>query len=151
MTENATQETAKGQRGLGFMGRVRKDPAFAAFWILRVGFVALPIWMGLDKFFDGLTIWPHYLAPIATDLLPMSAQSIMYVVGVVEVVAGIAVALKPRYAAYVVALWLAGIIVNLLLWSGWYDVALRDSGLLVAALALAQLARAYDAPVRQNR
>ena len=75
----------------------------------------------------------------------------MYVVGVIEIVTGIAVALKPRYAAYVVALWLVGIIVNLLLLSGWYDVALRDFGLLVAALSLALLARVYDAPMRQNR
>ena len=151
MSDHVGQSLSREQHAQGFMGRVRSDPAFAAFWLLRIGFMALPIWMGMDKFFDGLTQWTHYLAPIATDVLPMSAQSIMYVVGVVEIIAGIAVALKPRYAAYVVALWLAGIIVNLLLLGGWYDVALRDFGLLVAALSLALLARAYDAPLHRTQ
>ncbi|RIK14779.1 MAG: hypothetical protein DCC50_10240 [Acidobacteria bacterium] len=133
----------------GWTGAVRRDPAYAAFWLLRVGFVVLPLWMGVDKFFNGLTDWPDYLAPWIVGLLPFSAQTAMYVVGVVEIVAGVAVAVKPRYAAYVVALWLAGIIVNLLTWSGFYDVALRDLGLLVAALSLALLARAYDPPLRR--
>ncbi|AXH98083.1 DoxX family protein [Ornithinimicrobium avium] len=127
--------------------RVRQDPTYAAFWLLRVGFVVLPLWMGIDKFFNGLTDWPGYLAPWIVALLPFSAQTAMYVVGVVEIVAGVAVAVKPRYASYVVALWLAGIIVNLLTYSGYYDVALRDFGLLVAALSLALLSRAYDAPL----
>lgn len=126
--------------------RPRSESALGAFWILRIGFVALPLWMGIDKFVNGLTYWPDYLAPWIIGLLPLSATTAMYVVGVVEIVAGLAIAIKPRYASYVVALWLAGIIVNLLTYSGYYDVALRDFGLLVAALALARLAAQYDAP-----
>ena len=132
---------------VGLGERLRQEPAFAAFWLLRIGFVVLPLWMGADKFFNGLTYWPHYLAPWIVRLLPFSAQTTMYIVGVVEIVAGIAVAVKPRYAAYVVTLWLAGIIVNLLTLSGSYDVALRDVGLLVASLSLALLARTYDSPL----
>jgi uncharacterized membrane protein YphA (DoxX/SURF4 family) len=111
---------------------------------MRVGFTVLPIWMGVDKFANALTDWPQYLAPWLVTLLPFSAQTAMYVVGVIEIVAGVAVAIKPRYAAYVVATWLAGIIVNLLTYSGFYDVALRDFGLLLAALTLARLAAVYD-------
>jgi len=124
--------------------RVRTDPAYGAFLLMRVGFTVLPIWMGVDKFANGLTDWPEYLAPWMVALLPFSAQTAMYVVGVIEIVAGVAVAIKPRYAAYVVAAWLAGIILNLLTYSGFYDVALRDFGLLLAALTLARLAAAYD-------
>ncbi|GGB22505.1 hypothetical protein GCM10011492_10400 [Flexivirga endophytica] len=129
---------------------LRAEPAYGAFWILRVGFVVLPLWMGVDKYFNSLTDWPAYLAPWIVDILPFSAQTAMYVVGAVEIVAALAVAAKPRYAAYVVALWLAGIIINLLTWSGFYDVALRDFGLLVAALALALLARTYDRPFQRT-
>jgi uncharacterized membrane protein YphA (DoxX/SURF4 family) len=130
--------------------RVRRDPAYTAFWLLRIGFMVLPIWMGLDKFVNGLTDWPHYLAPWVVDIatvVGLTAQSAMYIVGVVEIVAGVAVAIKPRYAAYVVAAWLAGIIIDLLTYSGFYDVALRDFGLLVAALTLGLLALAYDRPL----
>ncbi|MDN5859740.1 MAG: DoxX family protein [Pseudonocardia sp.] len=124
--------------------RARSEPAYGAFLLLRNGFVVLPILMGTDKFINGMTDWPGYLAPWIVALLPFSAQTAMYVVGVIEIVAGLAVAIKPRYAAYVVAAWLAGIIINLLTYSGFYDVALRDFGLLIAALALARLAAAYD-------
>jgi uncharacterized membrane protein YphA (DoxX/SURF4 family) len=130
--------------------RARTEPGYAAFLLLRTGFVVLPIWMGIDKFANGMTYWPHYLAPWIVGLLPFSAQTAMYVVGVIEIVAGLAVAVKPRYASYVVALWLAGIIVNLLSYPGFYDVALRDFGLLVAALALGQLARGYDPAWRRG-
>ncbi|ASK65782.1 hypothetical protein CFK39_07960 [Brachybacterium avium] len=126
--------------------RARQEPAFAAFWVLRLGFVVLPLLMGLDKFTNLLTDWPGYLAPWMVALLPVSAQTAMYVIGVIEIVAGIAVALRPRLAAWVVAAWLAGIIVNLLTYSGFYDVALRDVGLLVAAIALGLLSRTYDRP-----
>lgn len=134
----------------GLAQKLLAEPAFGAYWLLRIGFIVLPFWMGLDKFFNGLTDWPGYLAPWIVDLLPFSAQTAIYVVGVVEIVAGIAVAVKARYAAYVVALWLAGIIVNLLTFSGFYDVALRDFGLMIAALALALLARTYDPPFGQS-
>jgi uncharacterized membrane protein YphA (DoxX/SURF4 family) len=126
------------------LSRARTEPAYGAFLLLRTGFAVLPVWMGIDKFANGMTYWPHYLAPWIVRLLPFSAQTAMYVVGVIEIVAGLAVAIKPRYASYVVALWLAGIIVNLLSYPGFYDVALRDFGLLVGALALGQLARSYD-------
>jgi uncharacterized membrane protein YphA (DoxX/SURF4 family) len=130
--------------------RARRDPAYGAFWILRVGFVVLPIWMGADKFMKILyQHWPDALAPWIVDAAPFSAQTLMYIVGVIEIVAGIAVAIKPRYAGYVVAAWLAGIIVNLLTFSCCYDIALRDFGLLVAALALAWLGAAYDHPRRR--
>ena len=124
--------------------RARTEPAYGAFALLRIGFAVLPIWMGIDKFINGMTFWPHYLAPWIVGILPFSAQTAMYVVGAIEIVAGVAVAVKPRYASYVVGLWLAGIIIDLLTYSGFYDVALRDFGLLVAALSLGLLARVYD-------
>jgi hypothetical protein len=122
------------------------DARFQAYALLRVGFAALPILFGLDKFADVLVDWPVYLAPWVNDIAPGSAQEFMYFVGAVEILAGVAVAVKPRFGAYLVAAWLGGIIVNLLSHSGYYDIALRDFGLLVGALALARLAAAYDAP-----
>jgi hypothetical protein len=124
--------------------RVRTEPAYGAFLMLKLGFTVLPILMGLDKFFNLLTNWEQYLAPWIVSLLPFSAHTAMLIVGVVEIAAGILVWIKPRYAAYVVALWLAGIIINLLTLSGFYDVALRDFGLMLAALTLARLATQYD-------
>jgi uncharacterized membrane protein YphA (DoxX/SURF4 family) len=123
-----------------------RDAAFQAYALLRTGFAVAPVLFGLDKFFDLLVDWPKYLAPWVNDVAPGSAQDFMYVVGGVEIVAGLAVALKPRYGAYIVAAWLGGIIVNLLTHSGYYDVALRDFGLLIGALALGRLAAAYDPP-----
>lgn len=131
--------------------RVRSDSAFGAFVLLYIGYVVLPLWMGVDKFAKVLTNdWPGYLAPWIVDLLPFSAQTAMYLVGGVEILAAILVAIKPRYASFVVAGWLAGIIINLLTYSGFYDVALRDFGLLIGALALAALAARYDAPWAQR-
>ncbi len=130
----------------GMWNRITHDPAYAAYVLLHVGYVVLPLWMGLDKFMNVLTDWPGYLAPWVVGLLPFSAQTAMHLVGIVEILAAVMVAIKPRYAAYVVALWLAGIIVNLLTYSGFYDVALRDFGLLVGAVALARLAAVYDRP-----
>ena len=120
--------------------RVKDDPGYQAFLLLRIGFAALPILFGLDKFFDVFVNWEAYLAPWINDIVPGNATDAMHMVGVVEIVAGIAVLAKPRYGAYLVAAWLAGIIVNLLLIGDFYDVALRDFGLLVGALALARLA-----------
>jgi uncharacterized membrane protein YphA (DoxX/SURF4 family) len=124
--------------------RVRSDPAYTAFLLLRIGFTVLPIVFGLDKFTNLLTNWDTYLAPWIADISPLGAHNTMLVVGVIEIVAGIAVAIKPRYAAYIVAAWLAGIIINLLTYSGFYDIALRDFGLMVAALTLGRLASVYD-------
>jgi hypothetical protein len=120
----------------------RRDPAWQAFALLRTVFTIAPILFGLDKFFNLLTDWPDYLAPIVTDVLPLDGQQVMYIVGVVEILAGIVVAVAPRFGALLVAAWLLGIIVNLLLVPGYYDVALRDFGLLVGALALQRLATA---------
>ncbi len=116
-----------------------RDPAWQAFALLRTVFTIAPILFGLDKFLNLLTDWPGYLAPIVTDILPVSAQGFMYAVGVIEIIAGIAVLLAPRWGSLLVAAWLAGIIVNLLLIPGYFDVALRDFGLFVAALALFRL------------
>jgi uncharacterized membrane protein YphA (DoxX/SURF4 family) len=126
--------------------RVKSDPAYQAFWLLRIAFTAAPILFGLDKFFDVLVDWEIYLAPWINDIVPGSATDAMYAVGVIEIVAGLAVALKPRYGAYLVAAWLAGIIVNLLTVSGYYDIALRDFGLMLAALTLGRVASRYDPP-----
>jgi hypothetical protein len=124
---------------------VRRDPARQAFLLLRTVFTVAPIAFGLDKFADILTDWSEYLAPAIDDLVPGSAHQAMLAVGVVEVAAGVLVAVRPRLGGYVVAAWLAGIIGNLLLIPGFYDVALRDFGLMVSALALARLAVAYPA------
>jgi uncharacterized membrane protein YphA (DoxX/SURF4 family) len=136
----------QGSPATSVVDRLKVDPAYQAFWMLRIGFAALPILFGLDKFFDVTVNWEIYLAPWINDIVPGSAAEAMYAVGVIEILAGVAVALKPRYAAYVVAAWLGGIIVNLLTLSGYYDVALRDFGLLVGALTLARLASKYDPP-----
>jgi uncharacterized membrane protein YphA (DoxX/SURF4 family) len=125
-------------------GPVAADPGRQAFLLLRTVFTVAPIAFGLDKFANLLTDWPGYLAPWIDHLVPGSAQQAMYAVGVVEVVAGIAVAVAPRYGAWLVAAWLGGIIVDLLTVPGFYDVALRDLGLLVSAVALARLAVRYD-------
>ena len=122
------------------------DPAFQAFTLLRIGFAVAPILFGLDKFANVMVNWEIYLAPWIDDIVPGSAQDAMYAVGAIEVVAGIAVALKPRYGAYLVAAWLGGIIVNLLTYSDYYDIALRDFGLMLGALTLARLAVKFDPP-----
>ena len=124
--------------------RLAADPAYQAFWLLRIGFTVAPILFGADKFANVLVNWEKYLAPWIRDLSPLSATHTMYVVGVIEIIAGVLVAIKPRYAAYVVAAWLGGIIVNLLTYSGYYDIALRDFGLSLGALALARLSRAFE-------
>jgi len=119
---------------------LQQAPSQQAFILLRTVFTIAPIIFGLDKFANILVHWPMYLAPLATQIVPVSPEQFMYGVGVVEVAAGLLVAWKPRIGSLVVALWLAGIIVNLLLVPGYFDVALRDFGLLVGALALNRLA-----------
>ena len=120
------------------------DPGYQAFLLLRTAFTVAPVLFGLDKFAQVLTDWEQYLAPFVDDLVPGSAHQAMLAVGVVEVAAGLLVAVRPRIGGYVVAAWLAGIIVNLLLLADFYDVALRDVGLLAGALALARLAATYS-------
>ncbi|MCV7258099.1 DoxX family membrane protein [Mycobacterium shimoidei] len=123
-----------------------KDPAFSAYALLRLGFTVAPILFGLDKFFNLLTHphhWSMYLAGWIDDIVPGTADQCMYLVGVIEIAAGILVAVAPRIGGWVVAAWLAGIIINLVTYSGYYDIALRDFGLLLGAVALARLAQAY--------
>jgi hypothetical protein len=123
---------------------LRTDPAAQAFMLLRVAFTVAPILFGLDKFAEVMiSDWPKYLAPEFNDLIPGSGQDAMYIVGGVEIVAGLVVAIVPRFGGLLVAGWLAGIIVSLLLVGGYADIALRDFGLLLGALTLARLASAY--------
>jgi uncharacterized membrane protein YphA (DoxX/SURF4 family) len=119
-------------------------PAYQSYLMLHIGFVLLPIVAGVDKFFHMLVNWDQYLAPQATEFLPVTGHTFMLVVGVIEIVAGLVVAIRPRIGAYVVAIWLWGIIVNLLLNHGYYDIALRDFGLSLGALALARLSQEFD-------
>ena len=127
------------------------DPRYQAFALLRLTFTVAPIAFGVDKFFNIMVHWPNYLAPWINNIMPGTGQQFMYFVGVTEILAGVIVALKPRYGAYVVAGWLAGIIINLLTYSGFYDIALRDFGLMLGALTLARLASVYDAPLNLGR
>jgi uncharacterized membrane protein YphA (DoxX/SURF4 family) len=120
-----------------------RDPAAQAFLLLRIAFVVAPIVFGIDKFANVLTDdWTRYLAPAFNDLIPGSAADAMYAVGVVEIVAGLVVLLTPRFGGLLVAAWLGGIIVNLLIAGGYGDIAFRDFGLLLGALTLSRLASA---------
>lgn len=120
------------------------SPAYQAFQILRIGFTVAPILMGADKFLGLLVNWDKYLPSFANDMLGGRGHEFMYVVGVIEIAAGIGVFLKPKIFAYVVAAWLGLIIVNLLLIPAYFDVALRDFGLLLAALALGRLSQEFS-------
>jgi hypothetical protein len=130
---------------------VLSDPAYQAFLLLRTAFTVAPIVVGLDKFTDLLTDWSQYLAPTLDDLVPGTAHQAMLIVGVIEVAAGLLVAARPRIGGYVVAAWLSGIIINLLLIPGFYDIALRDVGLLLAALALARVATLFPPSSARKR
>lgn len=120
------------------------DHGHHAYTLLKIGFVVAPLVAGIDKFFDFLTFWPQYLAPVFPNLLNISASTFMLGVGVIEVIAGVGVLFKPKIFAYVVSAWLLGIIVNLLILGQFYDIALRDLGLAVGAFALGQLAMDYE-------
>ena len=117
------------------------EQARQAYRLLHIGFVVAPVLAGLDKFFNVLVDWDRYVAPVVTDVLPVSAHTLMLVVGVIA--AGVLVALRPRIGGYVVAVWLWAIIVNLLVAGDFFDIALRDFGLSLGALALARLAEAF--------
>lgn len=138
---------ATARRGLIDRAQLH-DPGYQAFLVLRTVFTVAPILFGLDKFANLLTDWPNYLASWIDGIVPGTAQQAMYAIGVIEIIAGIAVAVIPRFGAWLVAVWLLGIIVNLLTVPGYYDVALRDFGLLVGAVALARLSVRY-APARR--
>jgi len=124
---------------------VRPQPVLQAYQILRIGFTVAPILFGLDKFTNLMVDWSTYLAPFIANSLPFSAHTFMYFVGVIEIVAGLVVFFKPRFGGYLVAVWLWGIILNLLLGTGFYDIALRDFGLSLGALALARLSEGVTA------
>lgn len=151
MSSTTLGATIPGDRRIARADQIRDDPAYQAFWLLRIGFTVAPILFGADKFANVMVNWEQYLAPWIQKASPFTATHTMYIVGVIEIVAGLAVAIKPRYAAYIVAAWLAGIIINLLTYSGYYDVALRDFGLMLAALTLARLAVKYDPPWSTSR
>jgi hypothetical protein len=122
---------------------LRRDPTVQAFLMLRIAFTVAPILFGLDKFV-GFMIddWTKYLATEFNDIIPGSASDAMHIVGGIEIAAGLVVAVMPRFGGFLVAGWLGGIIVSLLLVGGYADIALRDFGLLLAALTLARLATA---------
>lgn len=135
--EQATGTTAAARHSL-------LDSDHQAFLLLRAVFTVAPILFGLDKFANVMTDWTHYLAPWINDIVPGSASDAMHIVGVVEVVAGLVVFFAPKFGGWLVAAWLGGIIVDLLTLGGYGDVALRDFGLLVAAVALARLAQKHS-------
>lgn len=137
--QTARTHVARSER-VGALAPDFASPAYQAYLVLRTGFTVLPILMGADKFFNAMTNWEEYLAPVLPRAIGVTPELFMRGVGVVEIVAGILVALVPRYAAYVVMAWLWLIIGNLVLKGEYWDIALRDFGLSVAAFALARLA-----------
>jgi hypothetical protein len=139
----------------GQLARAEHRPSYKAFQALRLGFTVAPILAGADKFFHLLTNWDVYLAPSIQGILPMNGHTFMLIVGVIEIVAGLLVAVLPRIGGFVVAGWLMGIVLNLLMIPGYYDsyydIALRDFGLALGALSLGFLAREYTRPLKQQR
>lgn len=125
-------------------GAATSQPAYQAFQIPHLGFTVAPIVAGLDKFTHLLVDWDKYLAPLVNRLLGSHGHEFMLAVGAVEIVAGLGVAFKPKLFAYVVAAWLMGIVGNLLLSGRYYDIALRDFGLALGALALARLSHEFN-------
>ena len=123
---------------------VHSGPAYQAYQILHIAFSVAPLIAGLDKFFNYLTNWSKYFSPAVQQYSPLDALTTMKVVGAIEIVAGFLVAFRPKIGAYIVAVWLLGIIINLLLIPGYFDVALRDLGLCLGALALGRLSEEYD-------
>ena len=135
---------AGGEGGFGPTTHASADvrswtPAYQAYKILHVAFIVAPVVAGLDKFFHVLVNWDMYLAPVIASLSPIGGHGLMLLVGAIEIIAGLLVAVKPRIGGYVVAVWLWGIIINLLLIPNFYDIAVRDFGLSLGALALARL------------
>jgi uncharacterized membrane protein YphA (DoxX/SURF4 family) len=139
---NTTVDQISREGGMA-ANTIASSPAHQAYRILHFGFTVAPVLAGLDKFFHLLVNWDQYLPGMVANISPIPAHTLMLIVGVIEIVAGIGVALKPRIFAYIVAAWLAVIIINLLLIPGYFDVALRDFGLLLSALALGQLSQQF--------
>lgn len=136
-------QISHGLVGAGSRDRAH-DPAYQAYQILRVAFTVAPLVAGTDKFFHLLTNWDQYLSPLVTRMVGGNGHTFMLVVGGIEIVAALLVAFKPRIGGYVVAAWLWGIILNLLLIPGYFDIAFRDFGLSLGALALARISEAYQ-------
>lgn len=126
------------------MSKFSGDQGYQAFRILQVAFVIAPIIAGFDKFFYALTNWSQYLAPMAMQMIDNHDRAFFAIVGVIEIIAGIGVLFKPKVFAYIVSVWLLCIVINLLMLGHFYDIALRDIGLLLAAFALGRLAQKYD-------
>lgn len=126
------------------MSKFSGDQGYQAFRILQVAFVIAPIVAGFDKFFYALTNWSQYLAPMAMQMIDNHDRAFFAIVGVIEIIAGIGVLFKPKVFAYIVSVWLLCIVLNLLMLGHFYDIALRDIGLMLAAFALGRLAQKYD-------
>lgn len=144
VTRNQAEATFGGAEHAG-------GATYQAYQVLHFAFAVAPIIAGIDKFFDVLANWDLYLSPTALNILQGHGHQFMMAVGVVEIIAGLGVAFKPRYFAYIVAIWLAAIIINLLMCGAYYDIALRDFGLFLGAIALARLAVLYDPPLGAAR
>jgi hypothetical protein len=125
-------------------------PSHQAYVILYIGFIVLPIVAGLDKFIDLLVPWEKYLAPLSTKVVPVAPHTFMMIVGVIEIVAGLIVVVRPQIGAYIVCPWLSAIIVNLLIIPGFYAIALRDFGLSLGAIALGRLSHEFGSVFRTN-
>lgn len=132
------------------MSKVAHDCCYHAFRLLQIAFVAAPLLAGLDKFFYLLTNWSQYLSPWALKMVNNHDQGFMMAVGVVEIIAGIGMIFKPKIFSYIVALWLLAIIVNLLSTGHYFDIALRDLGLLIGAVALGSLSQKYEKPMHRK-
>jgi uncharacterized membrane protein YphA (DoxX/SURF4 family) len=143
-TRTIGAEDAFADRTRGETESKSSSPVYQAYQILHVAFVVAPIIAGLDKFFHLLVNWDMYLAPVIARLSPIGGHGLMLLVGVIEIVAGILVAIKPRIGAYVVSAWLLGIVINLLIIPGYFDIALRDFGLSLGALALGRLSERFS-------
>lgn len=149
VTDERSTGRGRGDDATQRRGALLRDPAYQAYLVLWVGFALAPVLFGVDKFFDWMTDWDLYLWSGISDAVNVEAGDLMLVVGAIEILAGILVLLRPRYAAPVVAAWLTGIVVNLLIASAdgpfeFWDVALRDFGLVLGAVALARLATRFD-------
>lgn len=125
------------------MSRFFQDRAYQAFRILQFVFIIAPILAGLDKFFYLFADWSKYIAPMALQILGGHDRLFMAIVGIIEIVAGIGMVFKPRVFAYIVSLWLLLIIINLIMSGNYYDIALRDVGLMLSAFALGRLSKVY--------
>ena len=152
-TTAASAQTTLGGDHRAASPRWKTDPTFQAFWMMRLGFALVPILFGADKFAHVMVNWDKYLAPvIQRSISPFdTAHQTMYVVGAIEILAGVVVLLLPRVGGYLVALWLAGIIVNLAIIGGYWDIMMRDVALFLLALTFARLARAFPAGALSDR